>query len=91
MTAKAQDMTESLEKSELPERKAYVETFIREIVVMPGKAIVHYKVPTAKDSQSPDGDAEELDLAGSLNPNPPKDTDGRREDSGRGVRELPGR
>ena len=26
-----------------------------------------------------------------LNPNPPKDTDGRREDSGRGVRELPGR
>ena len=66
MTAKAQDMTEFLEKSELPERKAYVETFIREIVVMPGKAVVHYKVPTAKDSQSPDGDAEELDLAGSL-------------------------
>ena len=26
-----------------------------------------------------------------LNPNPPKDTDGRREDSGRGVRELQGR
>ena len=28
---------------------------------------------------------------GSLSPNPPKDTDGRREDSGRGVRELQGR
>ena len=28
---------------------------------------------------------------GSVTPNPPKDTDGRREDSGRGVRELPGR
>ena len=26
-----------------------------------------------------------------ISPNPPKDTDGRREDSGRGVRELPGR
>ena len=26
-----------------------------------------------------------------LSPNPPKDTDGRREDSGRGVRELQGR
>ena len=26
-----------------------------------------------------------------VSPNPPKDTDGRREDSGRGVRELPGR
>ena len=64
ITAKALDMTEFLEKSELPERKAFVETFVREIVVMPGKAVVHYKVPTAKDSQSPDGDAEELDLAG---------------------------
>ena len=27
----------------------------------------------------------------SLNPNPPKDTDGRREESGRGVRELQGK
>ena len=26
-----------------------------------------------------------------LNPNPPKDTDGRREESGRGVRELQGK
>ena len=30
-------------------------------------------------------------MGGRLNPNPPKDTDGRREDSGRGVRELQGR
>ena len=30
-------------------------------------------------------------LVASLSPNPPKDTDGRREDSGRGVRELQGR
>ena len=28
---------------------------------------------------------------GHLNPNPPKDTDGRREESGRGVRELQGK
>ena len=27
----------------------------------------------------------------SLTPNPPKDTDGRREESGRGVRELQGK
>ena len=38
MTAKALDMPEFLEKSELPERKVFVETFIRDIVVMPGKA-----------------------------------------------------
>ena len=66
ITAKALDMTEFLEKSELPERKAFVETFIKEIVVMPGKAVVHYRVPTAKDSQNPERDAEELDLAGPL-------------------------
>ena len=32
----------------------------------------------------------DLDIS-SVSPNPPKDTDGRREDSGRGVRELQGR
>ena len=30
-------------------------------------------------------------LVRSLSPNPPKDTDGRREESGRGVRELQGK
>ena len=29
--------------------------------------------------------------AGPLSPNPPKDTDGRREESGRGMRELQGK
>ena len=64
ITARALDMTEFLEESQLPERKAFVETFVREIVVMPGKAIIQYKVPTAKDSQNPEGDSEELELAG---------------------------
>ena len=37
-------------------------------------------------------DEEEWDRVLTVNPNPPKDTDGRREDSGRGwVRELQGR
>ena len=63
ITAKAMGMTEFPEKSELPERKAFVGTFIGEIVVMPGKAVVQYKVPMIKDSQNPEGDSEELDLA----------------------------
>ena len=67
ITAKTLDMTEYPEKSELPERKAFVKTFIRDIVVMPGKAIIHYKVPIAKDSPNSEVDSEELDLAG-----PPK-------------------
>ena len=49
------DMTEYPEESELPERKAFVQTFVRDIVVMPGKATIHYKVPIAKDSPNPKG------------------------------------
>ena len=44
-------MTEFLNESELPEGKAFVGTFIREIVVIPGKAVVRYTVPIADDSQ----------------------------------------
>ena len=62
ITAKAQDTAQFPEEGEFPERRAFVETFISEIVVMPGKAVVQYKVPMAKDSQNPEGDSEELDL-----------------------------
>ena len=67
ITAKTLDMAEYPEESELPERKDFVETFVRDIVVMLGKATIHYKVPIAKDSPNPEGDSEELNLAG-----PPK-------------------
>ena len=67
ITAKTLDMTAYPEESELPERKAFVQTLVRDIVVIPGKATIHYKVPIAKDSPNPEGDSEELDLAG-----PPK-------------------
>lgn len=59
-------MAEFPEKSEFPERKVFVETFIREIVIMPGKAVVQCKVPLTKGSVNPEGDSEELDLAGPL-------------------------
>ena len=39
---------------------------------------------------TPDSNARDI-LNMDLNPNPPMDMDGRREDSGRGVRELQGR
>ena len=66
-TARARDMPEFPEKTGLPGRKAFVETFVRDIVVMPGKATIHYKVPVVKDSPNSEGDSEDLDLAG-----PPK-------------------
>ena len=67
ITAKILDMPEYPGESELLERKAFVQTLVRDIAVMPGKATIHYKVPIAKDSPNPEGDSEELDLVG-----PPK-------------------
>ena len=55
-----------------------------------------YKEPSAPDlpalSELPEGWAwATVNQLGLLSPNPPKDTDGRREESGRGVRELQGK
>ena len=64
IVARAQDMTEFLNGGELSERKAFAETFVREIVVMPGNAVVNYTVPMSDDSHSPGGDSEEVHLGG---------------------------
>ena len=40
IVARAQDMTEFLNGGELSERKAFAETFVREIVVMPGMSTI---------------------------------------------------
>ena len=54
------------------------------VAMMPNFAVSHYALALPHLLR---GDADQ-----GLNPNPPKDTDGRREDSGRGwVRELQGR
>ena len=62
IVARAQDMTEFLKESESSERKAFAETFVREIVVMPGKAVIHYAVPMPSDSHVPGADSEEVPL-----------------------------
>jgi len=51
IVAKAQDMGEFLKESELSERKAFAEAFIREIVVMPGKAVVYYTIPISQSTR----------------------------------------
>ena len=56
----AQDMGEFLKESELSERKAFAQTFIREVEVMPCKAVVRYTVPMASDSHAPGVDSEEV-------------------------------
>ena len=51
IVARAQDMGEFLRESELSERRAFAETFVREIVVMPGKAVVHYTIPISQSTR----------------------------------------
>ena len=63
--ALAQDMGELLMESELSERKAFAETLVREIVVMSGKAVIHYAVPMSRDSRTPGTDSEEVPLGAS--------------------------
>ena len=64
IVARAQNMGEFLKESELSERKAFAETFVREIVVKPGKAVIHYAVPLPGDQYISGVDSEELILAG---------------------------
>ena len=62
----AQDMSEFLKDSELTERRAFIETFVKEIVVMPGKAVVRYTVPMPDDSPIPGKRTEDMVLNGSV-------------------------
>ena len=64
--AYAQDMSEFLKESELTERRAFFETFVKEIVVMPGDALLRYTIPMPDDSPIPGRNAEEMVLNGSV-------------------------
>ena len=62
ITAYAQDLSVFLNESELTERRAFIESFVKEIVVMPGNAVVRYTIPMPDDSPIPGRDAEEMAL-----------------------------
>ena len=64
IAAYAEDMSEFLAESELTERRAFIETFVKEIEVRPGKAVVRYSVPMPKDSPIPGRVTEEVALHG---------------------------
>ena len=64
ITAYAEDMSEFLNESELTERRAFIESFVKEIVVRPGNAVVRYSIPMPQDGQIPGGVAEEVALHG---------------------------
>ena len=66
ITTYALDMSMFLNESELTERRAFIESFVKEIVVMPDNAVVRYTIPMPDDSPIPGRDAEEMALNGSV-------------------------
>ena len=66
ITAYAQDMNRFLRKSELTERRAFIETFVKEIKLLPDNAVVRYTVPMPDDSLIPGEKAQEIPLNGSV-------------------------
>ena len=60
----AADMSEFLKSSELTETKAFVRSFVKEIVVKPGRAAIVYSIPTPDDSPAGGADAVEIALNG---------------------------
>ena len=60
IAAFAKDMSEYLNQSELTERRAFIGSFVEEIVVGPGEARVRYSIPMPQDSRIAGMDAEEV-------------------------------
>ena len=51
IAAYAQDMSDFLKESELTGRRAFIETFVKEIVVIPGDALVRYTIPISQSTR----------------------------------------
>ena len=60
IAAYAREMGDFLDESELTERRAFIESFVKEIVVSPGEAKVRYTIPMPQDSRIAGMDAEEV-------------------------------
>ena len=79
ITAYAEDMSRFLQKSDMPERRAFIETFVKEIELLPDNAVVRYSVPLPDDSLIPGKKVQEIPLNGSVvssvNGSPPPGTD----------------
>ena len=64
IAAFAAEMSEFLKTSELTETKAFVGSFVKEVVVKPGRAAIVYSIPTPDDSPMGGADAAEVALNG---------------------------
>ncbi len=66
IAAFAQDMSAFLKTSELTETKAFVRSFVREVLVRPGGATIIYTIPTPEDSPVRGADTAEIALNGGV-------------------------
>ena len=66
ITARAQDMRRFLKKSDLTERRVFIESFVKEILVSPDHALMRYTVTMSEDSPAPGMNAEDMALNGSV-------------------------
>ena len=67
ISAYAKDMRDFLNESELTERRAFIESFVKEIVVMPGRRPqCATPIPMPDDSLIPGRNTEEMALNGSV-------------------------
>ena len=53
IVAYAQELRDFLDESELTERRAFIQFFVKEIVVTPGDTLLRYTVPVPDDSHVP--------------------------------------
>ena len=66
IAAFAADMSKFLKTSELTETKAFVKSFVKEVLVRPGGATIIYTIPTPEDSPIGGKDAAEIALNGGV-------------------------
>ena len=71
IAAYAKDMKDFLNESELTERRAFIQSFVKEIIVVPGDALLRYTVPMPDNSLIPGRSAEKVALNGSVLPTLP--------------------
>ena len=64
IAAFAAEMSDFLKTSELTETKAFVGSFVKEVVVKPGRAAIVYSIPTPEDSPIGGADFAEVALNG---------------------------
>ncbi|MXW26578.1 MAG: hypothetical protein F4Z77_09860 [Dehalococcoidia bacterium] len=62
IAAFAKDMSAFLRTSEITETRAFVRSFVKQVLVGPGQAVIHYTLPTPQDSPIRGADAAKFAL-----------------------------